>query len=457
MKKLILGLLVAAIATGSVFASGAQTPSSTGGTTVAASDLPTIDQLRLGQDYTNLNVTIQVKTHRTDIVNTVFPRYIADFQKMYPNIKIVYEAITDYAETITMRLSTPNWGDLCMIPTTIGVSELGNYFQPLGALATLSQTYQFADNRMFNNTVYGLSSTNNVQGILYNKRIYQQAGINPLPKTPDEFLAALQKIKDNTSAIPLYTNFAAGWTMGAWDAYISGSATGDPNFMNQILPHAANPFSDRGDGTGPYAVYSVLYEAIRRGLVEDDPTTTDWEGSKGMMNRGEIATMVLGSWAITQMQEAGPNAADIGYMPFPITVKGKQYAGAGADYNYGVNKNSSRDARIASMLYIKYLVEQSNFDYDQGGIPTVKGREPPTTLAAFAGIDLVADNPALPGEEDLLERIKTQSEVAINMTNQHVIDIAEAAIRGNKTLKEIVDDWNARWSAAQRRYNVTIK
>ena len=457
MKKLVLGLLVAAIAAGSVFASGAQAPSSTGGRTSAASDLPTIDQLRLGQDYTDLNVTIQVKTHRTDIVNTVFPRYIADFQKMYPNIKIVYEAITDYAETITMRLSTPNWGDLCMIPTTIGVSELDNYFQPLGALATLSQTYQFADNRMFNNTVYGLSSTNNVQGILYNKRIYQQAGINPLPKTPDEFLAALQKIKDNTSAIPLYTNFAAGWTMGAWDAYISGSATGDPNFMNQILPHTANPFSDRGDGTGPYAVYSVLYEAIRRGLVEDDPTTTDWEGSKGMMNRGEIATMVLGSWAITQMQEAGPNAADIGYMPFPITVKGKQYAGAGADYNYGVNKNSSRDARIASMLYIKYLVEQSNFDYDQGGIPTVIGREPPATLTAFAGIDLVADNPALPSEEDLLERIKTQSEVAINMTNQHVIDIAEAAIRGNKTLKEIVDDWNARWSAAQRRYNVTIK
>ncbi|MDR1399293.1 MAG: ABC transporter substrate-binding protein [Treponema sp.] len=457
MKKLVLGLLVAAIATGSVFASGAQTPSSTRGTTAAASDLPTIDQLRLGQDYTNLNVTIQVKTHRTDIVNTVFPRYIADFQKMYPNIKIVYEAITDYAETITMRLSTPNWGDLCMIPTTIGVSELGNYFQPLGALATLSQTYQFADNRMFNNTVYGLSSTNNVQGILYNKRVYQQAGVNPLPKTPDEFLAALQKIKDNTNAIPLYTNFAAGWTMGAWDAYISGSATGDPNFMNQILPHTANPFSDRGDGTGPYAVYSVLYEAIRRGLVEDDPTTTDWEGSKGMMNRGEVATMVLGSWAITQMQEAGPNAADIGYMPFPITVKGKQYAGAGADYNYGVNKNSSRDARIASMLYIKYLVEQSNFDYDQGGIPTVIGREPPATLTAFAGIDLVADNPALPGEEDLLERIKVQSEVAINMTNQHVIDIAEAAIRGNKTIKEIVDDWNARWSTAQRRYNVTIK
>mgnify|MGYP000016580011 CR=1 FL=1 len=31
--------------------------------------------------------------------------------------------------------------------------------------------------------------------------------------------------------------------------------------------------------------------------------------------------MVLGSWAIVQMQAAGDHADDIGYMPFPITVK----------------------------------------------------------------------------------------------------------------------------------------
>jgi ABC-type glycerol-3-phosphate transport system substrate-binding protein len=418
--------------------------------------MPTIDQLQLGQDYTDLNVTLQVKTHRTDIVDSIFPRYIAEFQKMYPNVKIVYEAVTDYAETITTRLSTPNWGDICMMPTTIPLTELSLYFQPLGNTDLLSQTYNFADNRAFNKVTYGLSSTNNVQGVLYNKRIFREAGITTVPKTPDEFLAALQTIKDKTNAIPLYTNFAAGWTMGAWDAYIGGSATGDANYMNQILPHKANPFTDQGNGTGPYAVYQVLYEAIRRGLVEDDPTTSDWEGSKGMMNRGEIATMVLGSWAITQMQEAGPNADDIGYMSYPITISGKQYAAAGADYNYGINVNASRDNKIAAMLYIKYLVEQSNFDYDQGGVPTVKGRNPPPTLSAFAGIDLVSDNPALDGEEDLLTNINTDSEVGLNMTNQHVIDVAEAAIRGNRTLKEITDSWNARWTASQKKYNAAI-
>jgi ABC-type glycerol-3-phosphate transport system substrate-binding protein len=419
--------------------------------------IPTIDKLSLGTDYTDIKAAIQFKTHRTDIIDTVLAKYVADFQKMYPNVKITYEGITDYASGMTTRLSTPQWGDICMMPVTIPLTETGNYFQPLGDVNVLKNTYNFADNRMYKDVVYGLSSTNNVQGIVYNRKVFKEAGITDMPKTPDEFLAALAKIKANTKAIPLYTNFAAGWTMGAWDAYIGGSATGDPDFMNVKLPHAKNPFADRGDGTGPYAVYYVLYEAISRKLVEDDPSTSDWEGCKGMINRGEIGTMVLGSWSIVQMQEAGPNGADIGYMTFPISVNGKQYAAAGPDYAYGINVNSSRENKIASMLYIKYLLEQSNFDYDQGGVPTVKTHPLPPTLSAFDGVTLVADNPTLPGEEDLMTNINTDSEVGLNMTNQHVIEVAEAALTRTKTLKQITDEWNARWTASQEKYKAEIK
>ena len=105
-----------------------------------------------------------------------------------------------------------------------------------------------------------------------------------------------------------------------------------------------------------------------------------------MINRGEIATMVLGSWAVTQMQGAGDNPDDIGYMPFPITVNGKQYASAGPDYCYGINVNSSDDEKIAALLYVKWLTEESNFAYDEGGIPIAKGAEYPPTLASFDGI-----------------------------------------------------------------------
>jgi raffinose/stachyose/melibiose transport system substrate-binding protein len=421
-----------------------------------AGALPSIDSLKLGTDYTDLTATLKFLTHRTDIVDTKLAGYITEFKKMYPNITINYEAVTDYREDIIIRLTTGDWGDICMIPTTVQKAELPELFQSYGSYDKIGETYDFLDNFSYNGQVYGIASTVNAQGVLYNKKVFKEAGITVIPKTPNEFLAALQTIKDKTKAIPLYTNFAAGWTMGAWDAYIGGSATGDPNYMNNILVHSKNPFADRGDGTGPYAVYNVLYQAVAKGLVEDDPTTTDWEASKGMLNRGEIGTMVLGSWAVTQMQSAGDHPEDIGYMSFPITVNGKQYASAGPDYNYGININSSNDNKIAAMLYIKYLTEQSNFAFSEGGIPIVKGAEYPEVYAMFADVELVVDSAAPAGEETMLNDLNTKSELGINMENTHVQRIVEAALDKSETMEDIAKDWNGRWSAAQADLGIKV-
>jgi len=424
--------------------------------TKATSSNVTIDSLTLGKDYTDLAASIKVLTSKTDFTDTVMTDYVKEFQKEYPNIEITYEAITNYSQTITTRLTTPDWGDICMIPGDVDKPAFSTYFISLGDLTKLSEKYIFLNDKSFDGQVYGIPSKNNVQGIVYNKAVFTAAGITTMPKTPAEFIADLQMIKDNTTAIPLYTNFAAGWTMGAWDAYVGGTSDGDAKYMNQILPHASNPFADRGDGTGPYAVYSVLYDAVKNKLIEQDPTTTDWEGCRAMINGGQIGTMVLGSWAVSQMQQAGPNPNDIGYMPFPISVNGKQYASAGSDYCYGINVNSSKDNQIASMLYVKWLTEVSNFAYDQGGIPEVKDAALPPILETFKGIEFVANDPALPGEETLLGDINTESEVAINNNNDRVASIVSEAFKGGKTLTQITDGWNAKWTAAQESLGVTI-
>ena len=418
---------------------------------------PTIDSLKLGEDYKDIKADLKFLTHRTDIVDTKFAEYITEFQKLYPGITITYEATTDYREDMIIRLTTDDWGDICMIPTTVKKDECTGLFVSYGNYDAIDKIYNFIDNFAFDGQVYGIASTVNAQGVLYNKKVFADAGITALPKTPEEFLDALQKIKDNTDAFPMYTNFAAGWTMGAWDAYIGGSATGDPDFMNNVLVHSKDPFADRGDMTGPYAVYYVLYEAVARGLVEDDPTTTDWESSKGRLNNGEIGTMVLGSWAFTQMQLAGDNPDDIGYMTFPITVGGKQYAAAGPDYCYGINVNSSEDNKIAAMLYVKWLTEESQFAYTEGGIPIQEGAEYPPIFSDFAGVEFVVDNPAPAGEETLQGDINTASEVGINMENTHVNRVLEAALDQTETLNDIVADWNAKWSAAQEEKGAEIR
>lgn len=420
-----------------------------------AKELPTIDSITLGEDYTDLEATIKFLTHRTDIVDTTFQDYIAEFNKLYPNIKVEYEAVTDYAQDVQIRLTTEDWGDVCGIPTTVQKNELADKFVSYGDKETLDEKYVLLNNFAYDGKVYGIPSTGNAQGIVYNKKVFEDAGITEMPKTPTEFLEALQKIKDNTDAIPLYTNFAAGWTMGAWDAYIGGCATGDPDFMNYGIVHGENPFADNGEETGPFAVYNILYQAVAQGLIEDDPTTTDWEGCKGMINNGEIGCMVLGSWAVVQMQEAGDHADDIGYMPFPITVDGAQYASAGPDYCYGINVHSDYDNQLASLIYVKWLTEESGFSYDQGGIPICVGDEYPDVLAAFDGVELVVDNPAPEGEEDLFGDINTESEVALNSDNTHVQDILEHALQGDMTMEDIVAEWNDAWTSAQEEYGVT--
>lgn len=443
----------------SAAASSSASESAASSSAAAGSGSVTFDQIELGTDYTDVKADLKFLTNRTDLVDTDFADYIKDFQSMYPNVNIEYEGITNYADDITTRLSTGDWGDICMIPTTVSKSDLGDYFMSYGDEASLSKKYTLLDNFTYDGQSYGIPSMANLSGIVYNKKVFADAGVDKLPTTPDEFIADLQQIKDKTDAIPLYTNFAAGWTMSAWDAYIDSVATGDTNFINAGLDEGLNPFSDRGDGTGPYAVYNILYEAVSKGLTEDDPTTTDWEGSKGMLNNGEIGCMVLGSWAIPQMQGAGDHSDDIAYMPFPISINGTQYATEGPDYFYGINKNSSADNQIAAMCYVKYLVEKSGYAAAQGGIDCTVDAKMPDYLAAFDSdtVKTVQNQAAPEGKETLHDDINNESELGLSVSGECATEVVESAIQGDKTMDELADEWNKAWTQAQEDNGVTPK
>lgn len=221
--------------------------------------------------------------------------------------------------------------------------------------------------------------------------------------------------------------------MGAWDAYIGGTATGDPDYMNNVFTHSKNPFKDPGDGTHSYNVYKILYDAVADGLTEDDYSTTDWESSKNKLNAGEIATMVLGSWAVSQIQAAGDNGEDVGYMPFPISVKGKQYATSAPDYAYGINKNSSTTDQEAAMIFVKWMTEKSNFAYNEGGISIVT-------------------------DDDRLPDLNSDSELNINSGGDaRVQGIVEHAANKDQSYDDLVQEWNQKWNDALDSEGVDIK
>lgn len=132
--------------------------------------VPTIDQITVGEDYKDIKADIKVLTNRTDIVDTVYAGYAEEFMKLYPNINVEYEAVTDYEESLTLRLTTGDWGDLCFIPTSVDKSELGDYFVPLGDFDTLDPIYNFCTEKTYDGTIYGIANGGTANGVVYNRR-----------------------------------------------------------------------------------------------------------------------------------------------------------------------------------------------------------------------------------------------------------------------------------------------
>jgi ABC-type glycerol-3-phosphate transport system substrate-binding protein len=413
----------------------------------------------LGEDFTDLTATISFINNRTDLDSPDYggvnwAEYLAEFNKVYPNITVNVLTDTNYAETSLTHLQSGDYETVMFIPS-VDMADLPTYFMSFGDIATMEQEINYVNAKAYEGQVYGVPHTATCAGIVYNKAVFEAAGVTEIPKTPDEFIAALQAIKDNTDAIPLYTNYAAGWTMGSWDDYTGVAGLGSDTFTNQDLAHMSNPFADRGDGTGPYAVYKILYDAVSMGLTEEDYTTTDWEGCKGMINNGEIGCMVLGSWAHPQMCAAGPNADNVGYMPFPITVNGTQYASSGADYSFGINANATDDEKQAALVFVKWMTEESGFAYNESGLPIEAGST--ETKLAFTGVTLMEEKPALAGEEDLLNELNAESELSFRAGgDSRIQQVIEHAANGTMAFDDIMADWNQRWSDAQAALGVEV-
>ncbi|HEX2756393.1 MAG TPA: extracellular solute-binding protein [Candidatus Limnocylindrales bacterium] len=382
-------------------------------------------------------------------------KYLPLFNAKYPGVKVKFEALTDYEGETKTRMNTTEYGDVLLIPNAITPDKLAEFFEPLGTLDELSQKYNFTTEQLSNGKVYGLAVTGNANGFVYNKKVWDAAGVTSLPKTPDEFLADLKLIKDKESSVtPYYTNYKDGWPLTQWQSN-RGQITNDPNYANGTLVHADAPWAA---GTDENVIYSLLYNIVKQGLSEKDPTTTAWEPSKALLGGGKVATMQLGSWAIVQMQEAavkaGGSADDIHYLPFPNQVGGKFISNIGGDYKIGINVHSQN--KEAARAWIDWFENESNFAFDQGGVSPVKGGKNPPQLSDFDGVGVayIEQAPAAAGEEGLLGKIQDQSEIQLfdQAWPQRIVDAARGAT--NEGLDAIFADLNGKWKAARATLSI---
>jgi raffinose/stachyose/melibiose transport system substrate-binding protein len=394
-------------------------------------------------DPTKVTGDITVLTHKTDLAaDGTLDRYAAEFNKIYPNVHIKFEPIVAYETDVKVRMNSDDYGDVLMIPAAVPVTDYPRFFAPLGSSSDLNQKYRFIDHGTFEGQVYGVAINGNANGVIYNKAVWQQAGITKWPTTFDEFRAALQAIRSKTSATPLYTIYHEGWPLTAWQSYLGSTSCdtkANDNLATDTAPWAAGKELNQID--------SLLYNVVRDKLVEADPTTTSWDASKNQIATGKTGTLMLASWAISQekaaAKAAGTDPANIGFMPWPAQVNGKFCSLIGPDYMQGVSIHSQH--KEAARAWLDWFVDKSTYAQDQELLPTLKSGALPTTLKAYqeAGVQFTE----LTQEKNaLVSKIDNESEVGLNKPDyrQHIVDLARGAAGGN--LDAYFAELNQKWA-----------
>ncbi|MFT3952310.1 MAG: extracellular solute-binding protein [Oscillospiraceae bacterium] len=436
-KKILSGSLALLITAGTMLSLGGCSDSSD--STASTTD-------------TKEKVTLEVLTQRTDLDQNGTLNKLADSFEQANNCEVKFVSYTNYADDVSTRMSTDDYGDVLAIPDSVQLKDLSNFFVPLDTYESAKEKWQCADAKMYDNQVYGYPTALNLAGgVLYNKKIFADAGITALPKTPDEFIADLNLIATNcTGVIPLYTNFADSWTLAQWQGLVD-SASGDPNYETNILKNKTELFAQGG---AYYTVYKMMYDIFSDSkLHEEDPTSTEWEGSKTAFAQGKIGTLILGSWSVSQFRTAfeiaGTDPADVGYMPMPTTVNGVQYAQISADYCLGVSKHSANPE--LAKKFVAWYCGESELAQSESAICALKGSALPDFMN---GVTTFINETPPDDLVGMFNKVDTASEVGTWNTDtaNFKVKLAEAAFagKGESEFNTIIADMNEKWDAARK-------
>ncbi|WP_238162389.1 ABC transporter substrate-binding protein [Cohnella sp. AR92] len=431
MSLILLSSALAACGNNNNNNGGSASPSASQSASPSASASASSD----GAAASDLKGTIKVLTHRTDLVNDgTMDKYAAKFKEKYPNAKVEFEGLTNYATDIKLRLTTGEAGDVNLIDSGLATSELSKYYEPLPD--SMFDDVYFPDYMANGGKRYGITTGVNTQGIVYNKKAFAAAGIDKVPTTLDELYADAQKLKD-AGITPLYLNYGAQWPVTNWGensyAYVAGNAKWTDTLLSSDAPFTVD---------GPWGkLISIARTFVEKGWVEKDLSTNNWEMSKGEVATGKAGMYFLGNWVIPQVIGAGAASEDIGFFPLPYDNSGKYNAPLGGDYYIGVSKDS-KNKELAT-AWVDFFVKESGYQADSGMMPIVKSQTPESSqLAEFNSfsptyIESEATDPKY-------NEIMNKAEIAIGTgsVDQELITA--------KDLQKAFDSLNKKWADAKK-------
>lgn len=277
-------------------------------------------------------------------------KIIPVFEAKHPDIKVEFSAINtnEYNAAIQSQVEAGAGPDLLTCrPFDVNREWIKRgYFEPLEGFAGLdafdeTSRAAWSDDK---GATYCLPLAAVLAGFYYNADIFKELGLQP-PKTTDEFIAVLQKIRDDGRYEPLAYGSAEAWQVAYNGLYNIGPAywhgeegrlglingtkkLTDPEFVAAFAAlNAWKPFLPKGQASLQYADMTQLFTLGRAAILPD------------------------GSWNINQVAGTGLN---VGVFAPPVPKEGDQrYLQEMPDMAIGINKASKN--KDAAKVFLSWL------------------------------------------------------------------------------------------------------
>ncbi|MEU5878578.1 extracellular solute-binding protein [Spirillospora sp. NPDC047279] len=200
------------------------------------------------------------------------------------------------------------------------------------------------------------SAGSSVIGAIYNKKVFQEAGVEP-PKTWSEFLDVCEKIKKK-GKVPIALGAQTQWVtqLITYALVPSTVYAKNPKFDEQMRAGTAT-FAN----SGWTEALEMYLELQKRGYFNDNPNGTTFEQQTSMVATGKAAMAIQVSAVLPDFRKAAPDAADLDMFPVPGADDAAQvWIPAGVVVGLGVSARGKNADQAKA--FIEFLGEQKNMN-----------------------------------------------------------------------------------------------
>ncbi|MEV5503968.1 extracellular solute-binding protein [Nonomuraea fuscirosea] len=310
----------------------------------------------------------------------------AAYQKAKPAVRLTTSyAPTDQVQTsLRTQLGAGNAPDLHVVYPGNGSAMSMTQIAQAGLLADLSaqswtQTIPtgFKPAFQLDGKTYLYSAGSSVIGAVYNKKVFERAGIDAPPTTWTEFLAVCDKLK-KAGVVPIALGAQTPWVtqLITYALVPSTVYAEDPAFDDKQLAGQAT-FA----GSGWRQAMEMYLELQKRGYFNDKPNGTTFEQQTSMVATGKAGMAVQVSAVLPDFRKAAASPDDLSMFPVPgaddansVWIPAGVVVGLGA----GAKGKNAEEAKA----FIDFLGKQENINAWAKAIAAI-----PLTQDASSSID----------------------------------------------------------------------